>query len=118
MPEEIAALRPLQRLRQLAKELQAALADDDMELMVQATNLLAPTLADCQKVPSTFLSAGEAAEIALETRHILSECESTLMQAMAHIHAEIGRLQKGRRTFATVKSRESDGSGRTLDTSR
>jgi hypothetical protein len=118
VPEETPALRPLQRLRQLAKELQAALADDDMELMVQATNLLAPTLADCQTVAVGFLSASEAAEIALETRSLLNECETTLIQAMAQIHAELSRLQKGKRAVVTMRSHKTTGSGRTLDTSR
>jgi hypothetical protein len=102
----------------LAKELQAALADEDIELMTQAANLLAPTLADCKAAAtSSSLRAGEAAAIALETRHILNECETVLGQAMAQIHFELRRLKRGKRA-ASLQAYGVVEAGGTLDTSR
>jgi hypothetical protein len=119
VPDPTETLRPLYRMRQLALDLESALARDDMEMMTQAAGLLAPALANCQAaVASRSLSAGEAAEVALATRHTLNECEATLLRAMAQIKCEMRRLQQGKRTVVSVRPYPTGGSGRKLDTSR
>lgn len=111
-------LRPLQRLRELARDLEAGIARDDMTLVTQAAGLLGAAVAECQRACETWpVTAGEAAELALETRSILNRCEAMLMQAMSHVGAEIRRLQQGKRVFAAVRTPTATRSDR-LDTCR
>lgn len=98
-------LRPLQRLRALAQDLEAGIARGDLALVTQAAGLLGPTVAECQRVCETFpVTAGEAAELALETRAMLNRCETSLMQGMGKVAEEMRRLQQGKRVFATVRT--------------
>ncbi|HZO91645.1 MAG TPA: hypothetical protein VFB38_25205 [Chthonomonadaceae bacterium] len=113
------ALRPLRRLRQLAAEIQAALEHGDLEIVCQAAALLAPTLARCQQTQARLnLGAGEAAELALQTRAALDACEATLRQALRDVAAEMRRLRQGRRTIALVRARRPAATGYRLDTQR
>jgi hypothetical protein len=119
LSDELDTLRPLRRLRQLARDLRSGIERDDMALVAQAAGLLAPTISECQiACTSLSLSAGDAAEMAMETHQMLNECETRLMQAMAQVAAEIRRLQQGRKTVAVVQPRSPDASGLTLDTLR
>ena len=119
MSEESDTLRPLRWLRQLSHDLRSGIERDDMALVAQAASLLAPAVAECQTAcTASSLSAGEAAEMAMETHRTLNECEAQLMRAMSQVAAEIRRLQQGRKTVAVVQPRSPDASGLTLDTSR
>jgi hypothetical protein len=119
VPDQTETLRPLRRMQQLAHDLQSALNRGDIEMMTQAAGLLAPALADCQAASESFgLSAGEAVDMVLATRHTLDACETTLLQAMAQINTEIRRLQQGKRAVGAIRSRVPTGSGSKLDTAR
>jgi len=101
-------LRPLLRLRQLAREIDAALANNNMELVSRAASLLAPTLAHWkEKQPRLKVGAGEAAQIALDTQNLLDKCEATLQEAMQRIRERMRRLQQGKRAIAAVTDRRS-----------
>jgi hypothetical protein len=112
-------LRPLLRLRQLAREIDAALANNDMEIVSRAAALLAPTLAHWKEVqPHLTVGAGEAVQIALETRNLLDKCEAALAQAMLRIRAEMRRLQRGRRAIKAMRARQQHRLGRRVDLRR
>jgi hypothetical protein len=99
------ALQPLQRLHQLAREIRNALAQDNLEIVGQAAELLAPTLALWQEIQAEMpINAGEAAQLALDTRAILTECEESLLRAMGNIQAEMRRLRQGKRTLTSTQS--------------
>jgi hypothetical protein len=107
-------------MRQIATEIRAAMTRNDLQVVCQAAGLLAPTLERCREMRDLrTASAGEAAQIALQTQGLLKECETLLAQAMRQVAAEIGRLRKGKRAVALVRARfPTAPAGRTLDTSR
>lgn len=105
MPEPEEALRPLCRLRELARDLEDGIARGDLHLVVQASSLLTAVVADCQRLCETYpTTAGEAAAIALETRALLERCESQLLQAMARCAEEIRRLKQGKQVCARTRT--------------
>ncbi len=103
---ELEALRPLVRLRQLALEIQAALARDNLEIVYQATALLAPTLAQWKAASARDqLDAAQVAQMIQETRALLDACEVRLTQKMGRVGQKLRRLHQGRRAIALVRKR-------------
>jgi hypothetical protein len=99
-----ASLYPLLRLRQLAEEIRGAANRNDLAVVCQAANLLAPTLARCLEARDQRAdSAGEAAQLALQTRSVLLDCETTLTQTLRGIAAEMRRLQQGKRAISLAR---------------
>lgn len=117
-PTEMEALRPLLRLRQLATEIQSALARNDLALVTQAAALLAPALEQCKTHAAALdMSAGEAAEIALQTQSLLNRCEAELREAMARIRQEMKRLRFGKQAVVNARKPRT-AAGSRLDTRR
>ncbi len=100
------ALRPLVRLHQLALEIQAALARDNLDLVYRATALLAPTLAQWQATADrNIIDAAQVTQMIQETRALLDACEVRLTQRMSRIGQKLRRLHQGRRAIALVRTR-------------
>lgn len=98
-------LRPLLRMRRLACEIREGLARDDMEIVGQASLLLAPSLAEWNERSADMdTTPGEAVQIALDTQSILNECEQTLTHAMNHVADELRRLKKAQRSTEIVRA--------------
>ncbi len=114
------ALRPLERLRQLAVEIQAALARNNMELVHQATALLPSALARWEVAQRHLhVRAPEIAQMAQETRALLDTCEADLMQRRRQVGQKMRRLQQGRRAIALVRTRHASPiSSRQIDLKR
>ncbi len=95
-------LRPLRRLRQLAEEIQNALAREDMSVVRQASSLLAPTLAQwAERRSETPPRNAEMENLSRETRAALTDCEEAMRLAMernrtraTEIRQHRGRLRK------------------------
>ena len=112
-------LHPLVRLRQLAEEIRGAAGRNDLEVVCQAANLLAPALEQCKDVRDRLTdSAGEAAQIAMQTQNILNDCESVLTIAMRGIAVEMRRIQQGKRVLKLARRRAAGASARSLDAKR
>jgi len=111
---------PLLRLRQLAWEIRAAIARNDIEIVCQAAGLLPSALARWNALyPTLPVGAGAAAQIALDTRNLLNECEGALTQAMQKAQEAMRRRHRGKKLLAHTRSRRAAFvPGQTLDTSR
>ncbi|MBC7528252.1 MAG: hypothetical protein H7308_11955 [Chthonomonadaceae bacterium] len=100
-PEQVAlmqeGLRPLVRLRQIAQDIQYAIAEDDMELASLAAELL-PAVTEwwSQSLSTLPVGAGDAADLALETRRILGDCELKMEVAMKRTAQELRHLKRSR----------------------
>jgi hypothetical protein len=98
-------LRPLLRMRRLAHEIRDGLARGDMEIVGQASLLLAPSLAEWNERSAELeTTPGEAVQIAMDTHSILNECEQTLTNAMNHVSDELRRLRRAQRGSQSVRS--------------
>jgi hypothetical protein len=102
------SLQPLLRLRQIAEELRAAATRNDLEVVCAAAKLLEPTVARCiQARDSEGVGAGDAAELALQIRQVLSDCEQILTQSMRGVSSEMKRIRQGKRAIKIARSRGS-----------
>ncbi|HLK61553.1 MAG TPA: hypothetical protein VKU00_33705 [Chthonomonadaceae bacterium] len=112
------AFEPLLRLRQLAREIRAAITRNDLVIVSQAAGLLPSALARWNAVyPTLPVGAGDAAQIALETRNLLHECEVALTQAMLQVREEMRHRHKGKKLLISARSRYAPfSSGIRLDT--
>lgn len=98
-------LRPLLRLQRLAQEIRAGLARGDMEVVGQASLLLAPALAEWNERSAEMeITPGEAVQITLDTQNLLNECEQTLLNAMNRISEELRRLKRAQRNTESVRA--------------
>ena len=108
-------LRALNRLRQLSIEIEQGLQRDDLELVCQAAGLLGPTLTQWNNAHETLdISAGEAAQLALETRQTLTRCEASILKTMGRMSGELKSLRQGRQHLQT-KRRPRYSASRRLD---
>ena len=90
-------LRPLVRLRQVAHDIQRAIAEDDLELAALAAELLPAVTEWWQQSHATLpVSAGDAADLALETRRLLSDCQTQMELAMKRTARELRHLKKSK----------------------
>ena len=100
------SLGPLLRLRQIVEELRAAAERNDLEVICAAANLLGPTVERCNELrDSDEIGAGEAAELALQIRHLLADCEAVLTASMRSVSVEIKRIRQGKRAIMAARSR-------------
>jgi hypothetical protein len=100
------SLEPLLRLRQIVEELRAAAKRNDLEVVRAAAKLLAPTVEQCKQLrDADYVGAGEAAELALNIRHLLSECEQILTESMRGVSCEMRRIRQGKRAIAMARGR-------------
>ncbi len=98
-------LRPLLRLQRLAQEIRAGLSRGDMEIVGQASLLLAPALAEWNERSAEMeIAPSEAVQIALDTQNLLNECEQTLLNAMNQISEELRRLKRAQRNTEVVRA--------------
>ncbi len=98
-PEEIEllqeGLRPLIRLRQIAQDIQQALAENDLEVASLASELLPAVTEWWQASLATLpVSPGDAADLALETRRLLFECEAQMEGMMKKTASELRHLKQ------------------------
>lgn len=104
-------LHPLVRLRQLAEEIHSAARRNDLEVVCLAANLLAPTVERCKDIRDRLAdSAGEAAQIAIQTQSLLADCETVLTQTLRAIAAEMRRIQQGKRALTMARRKPVPGS--------
>ena len=77
-----------------------------MELVCQAASLLGPTLTQWNTIHDTLpVSAGEAAQLAIETRQTLTRCETDLLLTMARMSEELKRMRQGRQQIQALRQR-------------
>ena len=90
-------LRALDRLRQLSAEIEQGLQRDDLDVVCRAASLLGPTLTQWNAAHEIMdVSAGEAAQLALETRQTLTRCEASILKTMGRMSGELRGLRQGR----------------------
>lgn len=82
------ALRPLRRMRQLALEVQAAVARGEMDIMSKAAALLAPSLAQwAESRADVAPNDPTMLRLTRETQQALADCEQAVLLAMLPIEA-------------------------------
>lgn len=88
MSGDTPALRPLRRMRQLAGEIQTAVARGDMDIMSKAAALLAPSLAQWAQTRAG-VAPDDATMLRLwrETQQALADCEQAVSLAMLPVQA-------------------------------
>ena len=102
--EPTESLNPILRLRQIAEELRAAAKRNDLEVVSAAASLLEPTLARCGGLAASDpRTAGAAAEIALQIRTVLTECQAILTSSAHAVSEDMKRIRHGKRTIAGVR---------------
>ena len=112
-------LRSLRRLGQLAGEIQNALRNGNMELVSQASRLLAPALA--QWAEARLPQDEHNPEIALlmqEARGALAACETSLSRAMWDVREQQGQVRQRQKRVKLARSRKTTqprSTGRTLN---
>ena len=98
-------LRALNRLRQLSTEIEQGLQRDDLDIVCQAASLLGPTLTQWNAAHEAMeISAGEAAQLALETRQTLTRCETSILKTMGRMSGELRGLRQGRQRLASHRT--------------
>ncbi len=119
MEAEQMRLRSLRRLGQLAGEIQNALARGNMELVGQASRLLAPALAQWAeaRLPQDEHNA-EIARLMQEARGALAACETSLSRAMRDVREQQGQARQRQKRVKHARSHKialSRSAGRTLN---
>lgn len=115
------ALRPLRRLRQLAGEIQSAIRRDDMVVVKQAFNLLAPALSQWAELRSGIDGGNaEVARLTSETQLALAECESLMQTAMARVQSQSNQVRQQQQRLRRVRAQRIAPlrTGRVLDARR
>ncbi len=109
-------LRALNRLRQLSAEIEQGLLRDDLEIVCQAAALLGPTLTQWNDAHETLeVGAGDAAQLALETRQTLTRCEVSILKTMGRMSGELRGLRQGRQRMQMRRPPTPDSSLRLED---
>ncbi len=92
---EDARLRTLRRLEQLAGEIQSALRCEDMDLVRQASGLLAPALAQWAEMSSPADRQNPViAHLTREVQQQLQACEAALARAMSDVQTQQGQMRQ------------------------
>ena len=87
----------IKQATQLSSEIEQGLQRDDLEVVCQAASLLGPTLTQWNAAHESMeVSAGEAAQLALETRQTLTRCEANILKTMGRMSGELRGLRQGR----------------------
>ncbi len=93
--DEASLLRPLRRMRQLALEIQEAVARGDMEIMSKAAALLAPSLAQwAQARPGVAPDNAVMLRLTHETQQTLADCEQAVSLAMLPVQARYNKTRQ------------------------